>query len=329
MDKAIKSKNVIPMHTRSYSILVLLSITSLSLFAQADFHHAATIPLQIVWKKGETYAYELEKGAIQYWDNQEQNHAQTRQNVSLTVLDVSDKGFVMQATYNSAAYFIPDNLKAIKGFPELIEKYKDIKVQYAIAPTGQYLGILNGRVVQQMLVDIFDAAACDYEKNEMALTVLANMRCQMTTEAYITENYCQELRLLHQFYGKEYKANNYQEYDTEVANLLEPNGKPIPAKASFKADWFEDKYCAIEHTLLPDEPTMKKLTFEYFKKMSGGAMQVENTEGVALKVNDEGKYLYHQKSGWLIELYKKRTIEFESEKKVEYVKMYMLEKGTF
>jgi hypothetical protein len=317
------------MRTHPYFIFILLNIISLSLSAQADFHYAPTIPLQTVWKKGETYTYELEKGYIQYWDNQEINQSKTRQNVALTVVEINDKGFVIEATYNSVAYFLPENLKAIKGYEKLIEKYKETKVRYAISPTGQFLGILNGRDIQQMILDILDMAETTFEKNESITTVLNNMRCQMTSEAYITENYCQELRLLHQFYGKEYKAKNYQEYDTEVANILEPNGKPIPAKATFKADWLDEKYCVIEHTLLPNETIMKRLTFDYFKKMSSGDITIENTEGVPLKVNDEGKYLYHQKSGWLIELYKTRTIELESEKKIEYIKMYLQEKGTF
>jgi hypothetical protein len=317
------------MHRRLFSTFILLVFASLSLFAQADYHNAPTIPLQTLWKKGESYAYELEKGSIQFWDGAELKQNKSRQNVTLTVLDVSEKGLVMEAKYNSSAYFLPEKFKQIKGYEAFIEKYKETKVRYVIAPTGQFLGILNGSEIQEMLIDIFDKVESDLDKTDATATAFANMRCQMTTETYITENYCHELRLLHQFYGKEYKANNYQEYDTQLANLLDPSGAPIPAKATFKADWMEEKYCKIEHTLLPDEPVLKKLTFDYFNKMSGGNLKVENTEGVALKVNDEGKYLYHQKTGWLIELYKTRTIELESEKKIEYIKMFMLEKGTF
>ena len=309
--------------------VLIFSILSFSLSAQADYKKMAKIPLKTTWKKGQSYQYELVKGKINYFEGKEDSRSESRQTVTLTVKEISPQGYFMEAVYNSAAYLLPDEIKQFKGIDKLVEKYRETKVRYAISPTGEFLGILNGREIQTMLLDLFEIIEKSAVKNEMSAIVIANMRCNMTSEVAITEGMFQELRLLHQFYGNEYAPDAFQEYDTELANMLEPQGKPIPAQASLKVSWLEDKYCFVEHTLAPNEAIMKKLTFDYFKKMSQGTTEVQNTEGVSLKVHDEGKYAFHQPTGWLVELYKTRTIDFETEKTVEYVKMVMLEKGSF
>jgi hypothetical protein len=322
--------------------VLIFSILCSFLSAQAPYKAMAKIPLSTVWKKGESYQYELIKGKINYFEGKEDSRSEMRQTVTLSVEEASTKGFIMQATYNSAAYFLPEQLKELKGMGELIEKYSQVKVRYGISAKGEFLRILNGSEIQKMMLDLLDVIenAQSLTFNEAAKEVFLNMQCQMTSEVYITEGLFQELRLLHQFYGNEYISDNFQEYDTELANMLEPQGKPIPAKASLKVSWQDDKYCLVEHTLAPDEKIMKKLSFDYFSKMSGGTMEVQNiesqrnpdsigTEGGSLKVLDEGKYAFHQRSGWLVELYKTRTIDFDLERTVEYVKMAMLEKGSF
>ena len=313
-----------------FKILIFIILAS-SLSAQAPYKAMAKIPLSTVWKKGESYQYELVKGKINYFEGKEDSRNEMRQTVTLSVEEASTKGFIIEATYNSAAYFLPEELKEVQGISQLVEKYRQIKVRYGISATGQFLRILNGREIQTMLLDLFETL--ENEKtlltNDAVKEVFSNMQCQMTSEVYITEGLFQELRLLHQFYGHEYLSDNFQEYDTELANMLEPQGKPIPAKASLKVSWQDDKYCLVEHTLSPDETIMKKLTFDYFNKMSNGTVEAQNTEGSTLKVLDEGKYAFHQRSGWLVELYKTRTIDFETERTVEFIKMVMLEKGSF
>jgi hypothetical protein len=74
---------------------------------------------------------------------------------------------------------------------------------------------------------------------------------------------------------------------------------------------------------------MKKLTFDYFSKMSGGTWQAQNTDALDMVVNDNGQYIYHVRSGWLVEMLKKRTTTLDNEKTVEYVSLKMLEKGSF
>jgi hypothetical protein len=311
--------------------ILIFSILASALSAQAPYKAMAKIPLSTVWKKGESYQYELIKGKINYIEGKEDSRNEMRQTVTLSVEEASTKGYIIQATYNSAAYFLPEELKEMKGMKSLVEKYSQTKVRYGISATGQFLGILNGREIQKMLLALFETLENDKDLafNDVTKEVFANMQCQMTSEVYITEGLFQELRLLHQFYGNEYVSDGFQEYDTELANMLEPQGKPIPAKASLKVSWQDDKFCLVEHTLSPDETIMKKLTFDYFNKMSNGEVQTQNTEGVTMKVLDEGKYAFHQRSGWLVELYKTRTIDLEQERTVEFVKMMMLEKSSF
>ena len=316
----------------NYSLMfkiLIFSVLSNTLLAQADFKAMPKIPLKTTWKKGESYQYELKKGKTNYIDTVEESHSETRQLVTLTVLESSVKGYVIEAEYNSAAYFLPDEVKKINGINQLVEKYNRTKVRYAINPFGEFLGILNGKDIQKMLVDLFDAVESSKGLSETESTVLTNVHCQMTSEVYITEGLFQELRLLHQFYGNEYPHDTQQEYDTQLVNMLIPNGAPIAAHATLKVSIKDDNYCLIEHHLTPDISTMKKLTFDYLNKMSGGTWQAENTEGLAMTASDDGIFAYHLRSGWLIEMLKKRTTTLYTEKTVEYISMKLLEKGSF
>lgn len=309
--------------------ILIFSILCSNLSAQAGFNTMTKISLKTSWKKGESYQYELKKGKITYINAQEDSRTENRQLVTLSVLDAHSQGYVIEAEYNSAAYFLPEDVKGIKGINQLVDKYNQVKVRYAINPYGEFQGILNGKDLQKMLVDLFDAVSASRQLSEMESTVLTNMRCQMTSEAYITEGVFQELKLLHQFYGNEYNHDIKQEYNTELANMLFPGGSPIPARASLKVSLKDDKFCLLEHTLVPDAKTMKKLTFDYFSKMSNGAWKAENAEALDMKVLDNGSFAYHLRSGWLVEMLKKRTTTLDNEKTVEYVSMKMLEKGTF
>lgn len=307
--------------------ILLTSLTTLS--AQAGFESLPKISLKTVWKKGESYQYELKKGKKSFLDAVQENHSETRQLVTLTVLEASAKGYIMEADYQSAAYFLPEDLKKINSVQQLVEKYSHTKVRYAINPDGEFLGILNGREIQKMLVELFDALESSKKLMEAEAIVLTNMRCQMTSEAYITEGVFQELHLLHQFYGNEYQHDIIKQYDTQLANMLQPKGAPIPARATLKVSMKDDNYCLVEHHLTPDALRMKKLTFDYLNKMSGGTWQAENIESLGMIVQDEGTFAYHLRSGWLVEMLKKRTTTLDNEKTVEYVSMKLLEKGSF
>jgi hypothetical protein len=309
--------------------ILIFSILSTNLSAQAGFNAIPKIALKTTWKKGDSYQYELKKGKIIYMDDLEESRSENRQLVTLSVKESNAQGYIIEAEYNSAAYFLPEDLKKINGISVLIEKYGHTKVKYAINPYGEFLGILNGKDIQKMLLDLFDAVSASKAISETESTVLTNMKCQMASEVYITEGVFQELHLLHQFYGSEYTHDIRQEYETELANMLIPGGKPISAHASLKVSLKDDGYCFVEHELTPDPSTMKKLTFDYFSKMSGGTWKAENTDALGLVVNDNGQFAYHLRSGWLIEMLKKRTTTLDNEKTVEYVSMKMLEKGSF
>jgi hypothetical protein len=306
--------------------ILIINLLSISLKAQADYTAMAKLPLATFWHKGDTYQYELIKGKKQYWENQLESQSDNRQLVTLSVKEANINGFVMEAQYNSAAYLLSDELKQLKGVEQLIARYQNFKVIYTISPKGEFIGISNGRDLQNMVIDILDLIPI---KDDMTNTVVDNMRCQMTTEVYITEGLFQELRLLHQFYGNEYAPHTHQEYDTELANMLVPNGTPIPAKANLDVKLKEGRYCMIEHLLTPDEATIKKLTFNYLHKMSGEAIQGGNAEKLSMQVKDKGQYAYHLQTGWLIEYIKQRTTTLDKEKMEDYIIMRLLEKGSF
>jgi hypothetical protein len=325
----VKQNIFAPMIKNSIHIILLINILAIPLFAQADYKAMAKMPLCTFWKKGEGYTYELTKGKITYFKDVEETKTKNRQLVKLTVLEVASKGFLMEADYESGAYFLPEELKKISGIDSLVQKYKHFKVQYAINDAGEFLRLGNLNQTREMLLDFYKAVYQKLEKTELTERVMQNMFTQMTSEAYITEGVFAELRLLHQFYGTEFAPESHNEYDTELANMLEQNGKSIPARASLNTSLCEGNYMEIEHNLTPNATIMKQLTFDYLKKMSNDGIQAENTEGVDMKVLDYGQFIYHLRSGWLTEFFKKRTVTLGEEKTVDFVKMVLIEKGAF
>ncbi len=308
--------------------MLIFSVLCTAVFAQADINSLPQLPLVTAWKKGEAFQYELIKGKINYLDGKVDKKSESHEVVTLSVLEVHPKDFLIQAEYNSAAFLLPEDLKKMRGIDKIVEKYNHFKVKYSISNTGEFLKLNNLSEIKQMLTDFFSLVG-QANQGTFSKTVLTNMKQQMTSEAYITEGVFQELRLIHQFYGNDYAPNTDQRYDTELANMLNPNGKPIPAQATLKVNFKENKYCQIEHTLTPDAKIMKQLTFDYFNKMSGGTLKMENTEGVSIVVKDTGKYYFHLRSGWLMEMLKQRTTTYEDEKTLEYISMKLLDKGSF
>jgi hypothetical protein len=325
----VKQNKFAPMIKKSIHILLLINILASPIFAQADYKAMAKMSLCTLWKKGEGHTYELTKGKVTYFKDEEETKIQNRQLVKLTVLEAASKGFLMEADYESGAYFLPEELKKISGIDSLVQKYKHFKVQYALNEAGEFLKLGNLDQTRDMLLDFYKAVYQKLEKTELTERVMQNMFTQMISETYITEGIFAELRLLHQFYGTEFAPESHNEYDTELANMLESTGKSIPARASLNTSICEGDYMEIEHNLTPNATIMKQLTFDYLKKMSDNSIQGENAEEMDMKVLDYGQFIYHLRSGWLTEFFKKRTVTLGEEKTLDYVKMVLIEKGAF
>ncbi|NJN34327.1 MAG: hypothetical protein HC817_08820 [Saprospiraceae bacterium] len=236
----------------------------------------------------------------------------------------------MLAQYSSPALFLTDDVKKIPNSAALIEKYRNFNIEYAISNTGEFLKLGNVQQIREMLAEFFDAVYATNTQTELSDAVLLNLEQMMTSETYLTEGIFQELRLFHQFHGNEYTLDSRQEYDTQLANMLDPAGAPIPAKASLSVGLPTTQICVIEHAMQPDSAIMHQMTLDFVKKMSEGAITVENSGKVQFDVRDKGRFIYHVRSGWLIELDKHRLTSIEGQKRDDFIKMRLLDNdGSF
>lgn len=307
----------------NFFLLIFSTLSSVT-FAQADKSAMAKIPLLTAWQKGDVQTYELIKGALFHSSPQDSLQQQTRQLVTISVKEVGTRGFVMTAQYHSPALLLTDDVKKLANGAALVEKYRHFGVEYAISSTGEFLKLGNVGAIRQMLADFFDAIYSNNAQTELSDAVLLNLEKMMTSEAYLTEGLFQELRLFHQFHGNEYAPDSRQEYSTELANMLDPAGAPIPAKATLQVGLPAANLCLIEHTLQPDSATMHQLTLDFVKRMTDGAVTLENDGSVAFDVRDKGRFVYHIKSGWLVELEKHRITAMDGQKRDDFIKMRLL-----
>jgi hypothetical protein len=307
--------------------LVFIFLSNI-LCAQADFKGMAKLPLMTQWKVGESLQYELVKSKFHYTDTLMDSKNEVRQSVTLTVAAKNTEGYLIEAVYGSPGYFLPDEIRKLRNADSLVEKYREFSVKYSIKSSGEFVKIENVAEIRQMLSDLFDSFAQTADTSATTKEVLKNLKAHITAEAFITEGLFQELKLYHQFHGMEYAIDQSQSYETFVANLLEPHGAPIPAHAQLNVELREGSYCLIEHSLAPDALILKKLVGEYIQKMSGDAFSAQSTEGINFDVKDSGKYAYHWRSGWLVEMLKRRAIITDTDRQEEFVEMRLL-KGNF
>ncbi len=291
--------------TKSLFILFVFAV-SMPVFAQKT-----SFSLVPKGQKGETRRFELTKGKEVFRGTQQSVENESRQMVTMTVLETTPKGAIISARYENTF-----------GSPEPID------VRYAIGQNGDFQGIINMREVQQSFYHIFDNLTAVAAANPSVSKSVGEMRQFMTSDSYLTNSVFQELVLIHQFYNNTFTVDSLEKYETTLPNLFNPIGAPIRAHATLLAKR-ESPFAYILHTVEPDLAAIKKEATHYMNVISGSSPSKlsVNTQAVTLLneavfddyLFDEDFCSFNLTTGWIAAFQRKRTIIESDVKTVEFV----------
>ena len=267
-------------------------------------------------QKGESRRFELSKGKQIFNSDKQSIENESRQMVTMTVVETTPKGAIMSARYENTF-----------GSSETID------VHYAIGQNGDFQGIINMREVQQSFYRIFDNLTSVAAANPSVSKSVGEMRQFMTSDNYLTNSIFQELVLIHQFYNNVFTVDSLENYETELPNLFNPEGTPIRANATLLAKQ-EGVFAYLRHTVEPDLNVIKQQANHYMNVMNGlsSSKLSVNTSAVSPiyeavsndALFDEDFCSFNLKTGWIVTFQRKRTILEGDVKTVEF--MFLKEK---
>ena len=267
-------------------------------------------------QKGESRRFELSKGKQIFNSDKQSIENESRQMVTMTVVETTPKGAIMSARYENTF-----------GSSETID------VRYAIGQNGDFQGIINMREVQQSFYRIFDNLTSVAAANPSVSKSVGEMRQFMTSDNYLTNSIFQELVLIHQFYNNAFTVDSLENYETALPNLFNPKGTPIRAHATLLAKQ-EGVFAYLWHTVEPDLNVIKQQANHYMNVMNGlsSSKLSVNTSAVSPiyeavsndALFDEDFCSFNLKTGWIVTFQRKRTILEGDVKTVEF--MFLKEK---
>ena len=296
--------------TKSLCFLFVFAL-SIPVFAQK-----ASFFLAPKGQKGESRRFELSKGKQIFNSNKQSIENESRQMVTMTVVETTPKGAIMSARYENTF-----------GSSETID------VHYAIGQNGDFQGIINMREVQQSFYRIFDNLTAVAAANPSVSKSVGEMRQFMTSDNYLTNSIFQELVLIHQFYNNVFTVDSLENYETELPNLFNPQGAPIRAHATLLAKQ-EGVFAYLRHTVEPDLNVIKQQANHYTNVMNGLSSSKLSVNTSAISpiyeaisndaLFDEDFCSFNLKTGWIVAFQRKRTILEGNVKTVEF--MFLKEK---
>jgi hypothetical protein len=266
----------------------------------------ATFFLSPKWHLGDSHRFELTKGKQIFKEDNETIENQSRQTVTMTVVETSAKGSIVSARYEN-----------------MFNSTETIEVLYAVGQNGDFQTITNMPIVRQSFDNIFENLNATAATTPSVLKSVQELQRFMTSDAYLTNHVFKELTQIHQFYNNTFTVDSLERYETELPNLLNPTGANIPARATLLAKR-EENIVYIRHTVEPDVVTINQQAKHFMNRMSGSSsskLSVEKPPVVLADVAlfDENFCSFDVKTGWVAAFQRKRTILEGDVKTVEFV----------
>ena len=260
------------------------------------------------WSKGDARRFELTKGKHIIKNKAETTENESRQTVTVSVVEASAKGFVMSARYENTL-----------NSPDAID------VRYALSVQGEFQGIVNMPNVKESFNNLFDNLTTKASTTPSVLQTIDGLRQFMTSDSYITNQVFQELALVHQFYNNRFTVDSLERYETQLPNTLNPNGDLIRAKATLLAKK-EGDIAYIRHTVEPDMGFLNQQAKHLINRMTAAPSSKLSVNTPPVLVTDAALYdedfcSFNVDTGWLAAFQRKRTILEGDVKTVEFVLM--------
>jgi hypothetical protein len=320
-------------------ISILLIISFLNLKGQTD-SFPNNISFLTYWAKGDSMKYDIKKGKYKYKGESDEPTDSTIRNFRylFVVKDSTEEGYLIEIslmpTLNN-----PDN--ALNGFIESLDlkeigklvKYNDFKIRYKIDPNGTFQKFENIDEIVKFHSDIWDLYIAKTVKNDNPemKKMIQNLKNTMVTPEFIEAKTIQEIPQLHKYYGINLQVDTLYEYEEELPNFFEQNGKPIPSNNNFIINWTSSPEIAeIEGESELDSVIVKKLITQFLiktlpnNKSKDNEKVINDIQNLSMTIKDYHYYSFHVPSGWVYEFVRTRRTKADDTINVEFFEMKMV-----
>jgi hypothetical protein len=186
--------------------------------------------IDIAWKKGDRFEYELVKTKKQVRDGAVKLDLTSRTPLTVEVREETKEGYLLACTYGATAFDDPNAMAnplvrkmadVLVGKPLLVEVHKG----------GVVSGLRNWQEIKKVY-ELFTATITEELKrngaDQQMIDGIVGMMGKMSTQELITQAATKEIALMLIPVGKDYEGSNPTEEDDLLQHPL--GGDPLPAK---------------------------------------------------------------------------------------------------
>lgn len=282
-----------------------------------------TVPIYSYFDKGESQRYVITQGKMRYKGETATDSSETKRTITLTVVDSTSEGYVLEVFdenfENSASGAKAlDKILDDQKMRTLVMQYAQFRLRFQITLDGAFKGFENMDSLIQLTQIMGDFLKKDVGKDKKTQKVFEEINKTLLSPSVIKEKLGTPFQLLFFYHGNEYMADTVIDYSDELANNLDPNGKPFPTTVSivFSYDDTDSSYINIEQTSEPDEEAVTKAVVNWTKKFAPKEKH-SSLDEMRLSMFDHLNMEIHQPSGWVTYLLNKRTTTTVESEKVE------------
>ncbi len=288
----ILQQKIINKMTSRIAPIILLALFGCPIFAQ---NAPDTAALVANWRLGEkvffqktTFKQEYKNGLITKRDS-------ANVELSLTVTDSSDVGYVLLFQMEKLPLDIP---------VKLMEKFVG-KFEYELeaSNTGEYLGLRNWKDVQQFMYGMVDKMMLldskDKEEREQVSAIVKNL---FSTKEQIEALTFKEIVILLDGYGYEYPLNEENKTETLMPNPF--GGEPFQGFVTSRYELENSNFFTMSSKTELEPVSTKAAVVQMLKDMAKSMGKDESEvekelAGFELNVTDTKKQVFDLDAGWL------------------------------
>jgi hypothetical protein len=184
----------------------------------------ATVKIFTYWNKNETFRYEFIKGTVRFNDDGTVKDSTANTEVkTLTVIDSTKDNYTIRISYETCDV---SSLKSM-GFTDgelssLLEKYKDLKLNYKIDSIGAFLNVIDERQFVKMTQDMMSTMLKSKVKDKAEREKVQKLIEPLVTSEYIVDKAFEDIKLLHEFLGGEFYLDSLVNFELPLSNPLNP-----------------------------------------------------------------------------------------------------------
>lgn len=294
-------------------ICLLLSMPVLS-YSQNRFTDSTATCIAF-WNKNDSRIYKITHSKTKYSRQGQKLTTTGNYEAHIRVIDSTETGFTIEWKYsNFSVAGAPEN--ALNSLQTIME---GLKIIYKTDDVGMFAELINWEEVRDFAFSNYEKAIANKSQSTEFVAALNQIKSIFKSKENIEALLIKEVQLFHAPFGKEYSKTK-ELLETELPNVT--GGAPFPATLTITLDELNVKNDSIRISINQtiDKGKAGPIIADILKKLSAEPItdeaemkkQIKNME-----ISDINQYSVAISSGWMHNIYFKRTADLGPMKQVE------------